>query len=93
MNFSSYPNIFCNIPRTVGRFAQTFTERRQYLAQACSGYIGWIGPNNLGDEAMFAAAQKLFPSEKLLHFDGVQRERILSAIGYSGNQYFKKVFH
>lgn len=91
MNFSSYPNILCNIPKTVGRFAQTFTERRQYLAQACSGYIGWIGHNNLGDEAMFAAAQKLFPSEILLHFDGVQRERILAALGYSGNHYFKKV--
>jgi len=32
------------------------------------GYIGWLGRNNLGDEAMFRASKKLFASLNILPF-------------------------
>jgi polysaccharide pyruvyl transferase WcaK-like protein len=55
------------------------------------GYIGWLGHNNLGDEAMFEAAMKLFGKDKFLHYSGARKEKILSGIGLSGRHYFSKV--
>jgi polysaccharide pyruvyl transferase WcaK-like protein len=42
------------------------TEKRP-----CIAYVGgWLGKFNLGDEALWYAYEKLFPSHKLVHFDG-----------------------
>lgn len=39
---------------------------------------GWLGRDNLGDEALFQAAQRLFPRFALWHFDGSRTVRVLA---------------
>lgn len=55
------------------------------------GYIGWLGHRNLGDEAMFEAAKRLFDGHPLVNYSGARKEKVLSAVGLSGNRYFSRV--
>ena len=48
------------------RFAKAGDYFRPTLA---SGYIGWVGNHNIGDEALFDAFQQLFPSHTPLLYD------------------------
>ncbi len=41
-----------------------------------TAYVGgWLGKDNLGDEALFVAYQSLFPKINFLHFDGGRAAR------------------
>lgn len=61
------------VPRTLPRLA----------------YIGALGYQNLGDEAMFLAARDCYPAHSLLQLDLPQIERSLERLGLSGPAYFK----
>jgi polysaccharide pyruvyl transferase WcaK-like protein len=52
--------------RTTGFLQGNYFQSRQPLA-----YVGgWLGQQNLGDEALLFATQRLFPEHNLWHFDG-----------------------
>ena len=55
-----------------------------------TGYIGWIGYNNLGDEALYAAIRDLVKPLSLTSFSAA-RESILGRINHSGPRYFQGV--
>lgn len=59
--------------KTAVYLGRSFHPRRPPLA-----YVGgWLGRANLGDEALFAATQRLFPAYSLWHYDG---SRTLAAL-------------
>ncbi len=51
-------------------------------------YIGGEGHGNLGDDAMFEAAQRLFREAALLSLDHPVRERRLAHVNLAGRRYF-----
>jgi hypothetical protein len=52
------------------RHGRRFRNLGEYLRPTRSaGYIGWVGNGNVGDEALFAAFQKLFPDFAALLYD------------------------
>ena len=55
------------------------------------GYIGALGDGNLGDEAMFAAAKRLYPNHELVTLLSTWRETELAAKGLSGPSFFAGV--
>jgi hypothetical protein len=55
------------------------------------GYIGALGDGNLGDEAMFTAAQLLYPEHQLVTLLSSWREAELASKGLSGPDFFKGV--
>lgn len=63
--------------------------RRWRMGSAMTGYIGWAGHRNLGDDAMFAAARGLLPAPVEL-LRNPTRERALARIG-AGGQRFSRV--
>ncbi len=56
------------------------------------GYIGWTVAENLGDDAMFEAAQVLLPGQPLETFRGRRREQMLALLGLSGTRTFSRIF-
>ncbi len=66
--------------------------RRALLKGRSTGYIGWTIAGNLGDTAMYEAAEKLFVSEQLEVFSGSRREAMLAGVGLSGRTRFQRVF-
>ncbi len=82
---------FWNSPATLWRLLQSCKARSQGVKSNKIGYIGWIGKENLGDEAMFSAAQKLLAPKELIHYDGKNRERLLAFLGLSGRKYFSSI--
>ena len=66
--------------------------RRARLRRPGIGYIGWLGHNNLGDDAMFEAANDLLPGRSLEIFTGARREALLASGGLSGKRVFKHIF-
>jgi len=55
------------------------------------GYIGALGDGNLGDEAMFTAAQLLYPEHQLVTLLSSWREAELASKGLSGPDFFQGV--
>jgi hypothetical protein len=52
------------------RHGRRFRKVTEYLRPTRSaGYIGWVGNGNVGDEALFAVFQKLFPDFAALLYD------------------------
>jgi hypothetical protein len=66
--------------------------RRALSSGRSTGYIGWTIAGNLGDTAMYEAAQKLFISDRLEIFSGARREAALASFGLSGSARFQRVF-
>lgn len=68
----------------MNRISSTLSRARTYLRAIVRhdtvplAYIsGWLGKENLGDEALFLAIEKLFPGSSLWHFDGSRTHRTL----------------
>lgn len=55
------------------------------------GYIGGQGNLNLGDDAMYLAANYLMKNEDIYSYEHPQREKRLSKIGLSDSKYFSSV--
>ncbi|HEX3744916.1 MAG TPA: polysaccharide pyruvyl transferase family protein [Bryobacteraceae bacterium] len=55
------------------------------------GYIGWVGHNNLGDEAIYSAIRRLFSAFNFDLFDPGGRDAILRRIGLSGPEFFRGI--
>jgi len=55
------------------------------------GYIGALGDGNLGDEAMFTAAQRLYPDFQLVTLLSNWREAELATKGLSGPDFFQGI--
>lgn len=66
--------------------------RRLSAPQRAIGYIGWTFAENLGDDAMFEAAQALLPGRRLETFRGARREGVLARFGLSGRHSFSRIF-
>ena len=65
--------------------ARTLLAGRHRLSgRKILGYIGWVGHDNLGDEAMFQAIQSLLAPCVLTSFRGNPQERLLALFGLSG---------
>jgi polysaccharide pyruvyl transferase WcaK-like protein len=61
-------------------------------AQQAIGYIGWIGHNNLGDEAMFDAIREALQVEQaLIPFIAAEGESMFARIGLGGSDLFRSV--
>ena len=72
--------------RTTAAIAvERINARQQGVAQI--GYIGAHGYQNLGDDAMFEAAQKLFSGDTLVTLHEPWHERRLAPLGLAGNRY------
>ncbi len=76
-------------------FANSIARRRSLTKHcypnACNiGYIGWTVGENLGDGAMFEAAQRLCSPTEL--FQGVRREAVLAKFGLSGPRVFQHLY-
>ena len=81
------------VPRVISRgrtlLARTVLAVRHRLSGAkILGYIGWVGHDNLGDEAMFLAIQSLLAPCVLVPFLGSAQERLLGMFGLSGKRFF-----
>lgn len=49
------------------RHARSLASWRDYFSgQPIAGYIGWLGYDNLGDEAMYAAFREMFPQFQMI---------------------------
>jgi polysaccharide pyruvyl transferase WcaK-like protein len=59
-------------------------------SQKHTGYIGWVGYNNLGDEALYAAIRDLVKPLSLATFSAA-RESALGRINLSGPRHFQGV--
>ncbi len=59
-------------------------------AQQQTGYIGWVGHHNLGDEAVYEAVVNLVRPLALTDFSAA-RETILGRMSLSGKRYFQGV--
>jgi len=69
--------------------ARTLLAGRHRLSgRKILGYIGWVGHDNLGDEAMFQAIQSLLAPCVLTSFRGNPQERLLALFGLSGRRFF-----
>ncbi|HYO59060.1 polysaccharide pyruvyl transferase family protein [Archangium sp.] len=55
------------------------------------GYIGGQGDRNLGDDAMFLAAQDLIRHARIVPYSFAAHERRLAHVGLSGRPYFEQV--
>ena len=55
------------------------------------GYIGGIGDENLGDEAMLEAANRLLPESTLVPIGFPRQERRLAKMGLSGSRFYRSV--
>jgi polysaccharide pyruvyl transferase WcaK-like protein len=55
-----------------------------------TGYMGWIGHKNLGDEALYAAIQSLLHPLPLMAFSSAQ-ESILERVSLGGKHHFQGV--
>lgn len=66
--------------------------RRLMSDSLMTGYIGWTGRANLGDEAMLEAVRRLFPDRVVDVFSGVRREAMLAHFGLSGPRVFERVY-
>ena len=78
-----------DLRRTPGA-ARTRRQLRK-SRQPAVGYIGWVGHDNLGDEAMWEAIQnalRRFPILDLLPEPG---ERLLTRLGWGGRSVFRAV--
>jgi len=80
-------------PRLIRRahriLARTLLAVRHRLSgKKILGYIGWVGHDNLGDEAMFQAIQSLLSPCVLVPFRGNPQERLLAMLGLSGRRFF-----
>jgi polysaccharide pyruvyl transferase WcaK-like protein len=51
------------------------------------GYIGWVGHENLGDQAIFHAIRRELSPAHLRHFAGVRKERVLARLLTTGRLY------
>jgi len=83
----------------LGALRQKMADRQLLLADAAQrktlltgkprlGYIGALGDGNLGDEAMFTAAQRLYPNFELVTLLSTWREAELAGKGLSGPDFF-----
>lgn len=55
----------------------------------CLGYVGWLGHDNLGDEAMYQAIQGLLSSScNLIPYRDGRQENLLRWLGLSGSRFF-----
>lgn len=71
-------------------FAQMLAAWRRRRAGPRKGYIGWAGRGNLGDDAMFEAAQKLLGGDIEL-LQSRPREQLLDWTGAGGLKTFQTV--
>lgn len=86
----------------LGVLRQKMADRQLLLADAAHrktltsgkprlGYIGALGDGNLGDEAMFTAAQRLYPAFELVTLLSTWREAELAGKGLSGPDFFQGI--
>ncbi|MFL6463715.1 MAG: polysaccharide pyruvyl transferase family protein, partial [Bryobacteraceae bacterium] len=59
--------------------------------QLAVGYIGWVGHNNLGDEAMFGAVGKAMSRFEVLDLLPEPGEHLLTKLGLGGPAIFRAV--
>lgn len=80
------------IARWLNRLAGNIRQRSAMkLEKPRLGYIGWLGKENLGDEAMFVAARRCYPNHAMVHMDLPAMETALARLGLSGRAYFDGV--
>ena len=66
--------------------------KRALRSERATGYIGWTIAENLGDNAMFEAAQRLLAGSHVERFSGARREALLANLGLSGTRTFQHVY-
>lgn len=60
-------------------------------AHARLAYIGGHGSGNAGDDAIYEAAEQLFPDSRLLTYHLPAREGRLARVGLGGKKYFRRL--
>lgn len=77
--------------RAVEIFFKEFVNRFQFYfnKKKLVGYIGGHGVKNLGDDVMYYALEKSVLPYKVVTFQTIGVEKLLSAFGLSGKKFFK----
>lgn len=88
--------IVTRLPQRLTSHGALLSLARHRMAARCRpmprvGYIGALGAGNLGDEAMFEAAQRLLPHYELIPLTAPWHEQRLARVGLSGQRFFYSV--